>query len=273
MDESEADDRHELAVEIEELEALRLQAGDQPRADRLPLDMVVVKEEVFQARLGKLAEKHLSDLSRPLKAGKELEPILVMPSADKFVLIDGHHRREAYHRAKRSEIPVRYFEGTAQDALLESGRLNSQAKLPLDNTQRQNCAWRLVLSGLYSKKQIEQSASISGGQVANMRRAMKALGANVTQYPQWWQASEAYKAMLKEEELPEFSQSDLEERAQRLADGIVKAISTRPANNPEIMARALEIYLGRNAWEVCKELQHLCHQSGLVPDDDEDDDY
>jgi len=73
-------------------------------------------------------------------------------------------------------------------------------------------------------------------------------------------------------ERSEFTVGDLEERAQRFADNIAKAISTKLANNPEIMARALQIYLGRNAEDVGRELLHLCgageHMGDLSDDED-----
>ncbi len=76
-------------------------------------------------------------------------------------------------------------------------------------------------------------------------------------------------------ERSEFTAGDLEERAQRFAENFAKAISTKPANNPEIMARALQIYLGRKAEDVGQELLHLCGTGKHMVDlgDDEDLEY
>ncbi|WP_229005212.1 hypothetical protein [Roseibium aggregatum] len=47
-----------------------------------------------------------------------------------------------------------------------------------------------------------------------------------------------------ETERSEFTECDFKELAPRLAEEIAKAISTKPASNPEIRARALQIYPG-----------------------------
>ena len=74
----------------------------------------------------------------------------------------------------------------------------------------------------------------------------------------YWQAIEPAKALMIETERSEFTECDFEELAPRLAEEIAKAISTKPASNPEIRARALQIYLGRKSEDVGRELLHLC---------------
>ena len=261
-----------LTQAVEQLEELRAQATATERPAMLPINKIAIREDVFQARLDVLSERHLSELERALKNATQLDPIVVVPITDHFVLIDGHHRFEAYTRAGRHEIPVTYFDGTIKQAVLESAVLNSLAKLPMTSEQRQNCAWKFVRAGIFSKAETARAASVGTSQVAIMRKAKAALGDDADDYDVWWQARRAYEALQKGAEYPEFTESDLEERAQRIADDIVKAISQSPANNSEIMARALQIYLGRNAEEVAKELIWLCgageNMEGL-----EDDEY
>jgi ParB-like chromosome segregation protein Spo0J len=149
------------------LSALRLMTSTPPpqKPDTLPLASIVAMPGLFQPR--QEDERHISELLRAIRTRGEVEPLTVIQVGDKAVLIDGHHRLVAYGLAKAtSAIPVRYFEGTLEEAVLEAGRANSKAKLPMTNRDRQNYAWRLVLIGTYSKKEIKDAAAVSDGQVA-----------------------------------------------------------------------------------------------------------
>jgi ParB-like chromosome segregation protein Spo0J len=73
-------------------------------------------------------------LVRAIKARGDVEAVTVIQVGDKAVLIDGHHRVAAYGLAKAtSAVPVKYFEGTLEEAVLEAGSANSKAKLPMNN--------------------------------------------------------------------------------------------------------------------------------------------
>lgn len=249
--------------------AEKVQAGNrEDRPSILPLEQVELCAEAFMVRGQDLAKHHLSDLCRALKSVDHLEPVTVLPCGDSFVLIDGHHRLEAYRRTKgRTEIPIRYFEGTPEEAILEACRANARAVLPMDNRQRQNLGWRLVLSGRYSKQQIATNAGISDGQVAAMRRAMRALGAEAYDFDSWWHAKRAADGKRNEELSEDEMEMWIEEQAQSYADRMAKAFSTKMANNPVIAARALEHYFGRKLPDLLAELN-----SRNAPEVDEEDD-
>ena len=113
----------------------------------LPRGEITPLPALFQPR--QLAEHHLGALQRAIEAGGALEPILVWRAGTRTFLLDGHHRIEAYGRAGfTSEIPVRFFEGDAVAALVEAGKANSRAKLPMDTQERMNFevvpVWRAV---------------------------------------------------------------------------------------------------------------------------------
>jgi ParB-like chromosome segregation protein Spo0J len=253
------------------LAELRFIAATPPTTERpetLPLASIVVKPGLFQPR-GE-DERHISELVRAIKARGKVEPVTVIQVGDKAVLIDGHHRLVAYELAKAaSAVPVRYFEGTLEDAVLEAGRANSKAKLPMNNQDRQNYAWRLVLMGTYSKRQIMDAAAISDGQVAVMRRVKTALGSAAYDAPTWWRAQRNAKGIAWQEIDDDERERRLEELAQDYADRLSKEFSTKLANNPEVAARALSIHFGRRLQDLAWAMrEHLPE-----PGDDEESDF
>jgi len=136
-------------------------------------------------------EYHVEALARVIRTQGTVEPIKVVQIGDEVAVIDGHHRVAAYSRAGvTSNIPVVFFEGTLEEAVLEAGRSNSQAKLQMDNRERQDFAWRLVRMG-YKKKDVVATAVVSDGQVAIMRRVLKKLGSTADDYPRWFRAHKA----------------------------------------------------------------------------------
>ncbi len=239
-------------------------SADGPHPDRLPVEAIAVKPELFQPR--GVSEKHISDLVKAIKAVGDLEAVIVLPAKPKPILIDGHHRIEAYKQAGRTEaIPVVYFEGTPQDAVLEAGQANSKAKLPMVNAERQDYAWRLVLLGHYSKAQIARAAGIAPSQVANMRKVWKLLGREAFDLDSWFRARR--KAQGQTDDLNEAEREEwMQQQAARYADAMAKAFSTRLADRPQIAAMALAHYFGRRLPLVYTELAQY------VPDDDEDTD-
>lgn len=255
----------------DELEKLReKQAASPPAGDlpsRLPLNQIQTCEALFQPR--QIEEKHISDLVRALKSNKTLEPVLVIQIGRSAYLIDGHHRIEAYRSAKVTEpVPVRYFEGSLDEAVLEAGRANAKAKLPMDTRQRMNYAWRLVLLGEHSKAQIVEAACVSDGQVARMRKAKRELGVDAFNFNQWWRAQRRWQEQEDHQLSDEEQEARIELIAQQQADKMAKTFSSKLANNITIAARTFEIYFGRRLPELVAELQ------GMVPQfDDLEDDF
>jgi hypothetical protein len=161
------------------------------------------------------------------------------------VLIDGHHRVAAYIEAKTLEaVPVRYFAGTLDEAILEAGKANSKAKLPMTTKQRQDYAWRLVVLGTYSKRQIKDASGISYGQVGIMRKALAELGEEAADCKSWWHAQRKAKG-LESTMTPEDMQEILLASAHRAADLMAKTFGMKLANDTEWAAMVLNAYFGR----------------------------
>jgi hypothetical protein len=242
------------------LAELKDAAKGTPPADRparLPLSRIRQVPQVFQPR--GMSERHVSELARIITANGEVEPVTVVQVGADAVLIDGHHRVAAYGEVDRhSIVPVRYFEGALGEAVLEAGRANSRAKLPMTTQERQDFAWKLVLMNGYSKADIATASGASKSQVANMRTVMRRLGAGAFNQRSWWSAREAAQgrsttAQMNDDEIDMWK----EERANHYADRLSKEFGTKLSNNTEVAARALSIHFGRRFEDLVGELRGL----------------
>ncbi|MBZ9772898.1 ParB/RepB/Spo0J family partition protein [Mesorhizobium sp. CO1-1-8] len=248
----------------ETLQELTMQftgAGTGP--PELRLKAIETVPELFQPR-GGISERHVSELVKAIKAVGSLDPVTVMVVGNRTILIDGHHRIEAYGAAQWNQpVPVRYFDGSPEDALVAAGEANSKAKLPMDNTDRQNFAWRLVVIGRHSKAAVAKASGISTSQVATMRKVKASLGEQADDYPTWFKA----RNTASRKDAGEMSEAEIDQWKQQMADRytdmLAKTFSTRLARDPEIAAMALSAYFGRRLQDVVSELQ------GFLPEGDE----
>jgi ParB-like chromosome segregation protein Spo0J len=248
------------------LAKLAIKARDskvRPRPPALPPRRIKQLPELFQPRGGDPDERHVQDLVRAVRTFGVLDPVLVMQVGSQHYLIDGHHRMAAYMLAGVSQpIPVQFFEGTLDEAVLAAGRENAKAKLPMTSRERQNYAWRLTVMDTYSKSMITSAACISDGQVANMRRVRKALGTQAGTYRSWWKALSAARGQerfdMDDDALEVWKQEQAESYAERMA----KACGPKLPNQPEIAALALERYFGRRLTDLVTELRQI------VPDEE-----
>ncbi|KXJ55686.1 MAG: hypothetical protein AXW12_10070 [Thalassospira sp. Nap_22] len=237
--------------------------------DRLSVTAIDQYPELFQPRNLKLDEHHVQDLARIVKRQGRLDPILLLPVGKRAVLIDGHHRLEAYRAAHyRKPVPVCWFHGTLQEAILEAGRANSKAKLVMPTQERMNFAWRLVLLDEHSKREIMEAAGVSKGQVGNMRKVMTDLGPDAYSCRFWWEARELHKGQSSEPMTDDQREAWMEELANDYADRMHKTFGRKLGDNPEVAARAIALHLGRRTWEVVRYLRdHLSEDEWLDEDD------
>lgn len=240
---------HEATARLLELEQVwQAPVGKMP--DSVPLADLEVIEVLFQPRA--MSEKHLHDLKKAIKAVGPLEPLLVLPVGERLIVVDGHHRREAYRLSGFSEpVPVTYFLSTPRQAMFEAVRQNSMAKLPMENREKQDYAWKLVLVGDSSKSEISAATGVSPSQVANMRKARKLLNDDAFDFTSWLGARRAAQGKGKlEVDVDELKERQAIDWANRMA----KEFTTKLANNPEIAAMAFDIYFGRKLPELYREL-------------------
>ena len=250
----------------EALEQLSIQHEASCNADDLPVTLppasIRTMPEVFYTRGKDWSEYQVGVMCKALQAGFDLDPILVIQIADATIVVDGHHRLEAYGRVKNAPpVPVRYFPGTPSEALLEAVRRNAQAAIQMDGPQRHTCAWRLVLTGLYSKRDIAKASGVSIGQVGNMRKAARVLGEAAMDMPTWFLAHKAWKGKSRPPMSDDERELWIQQQGERGAEGLLSQFGMWLAKHPEIAAQALAIYFGRKLPEVYRELRdHLAEE-------------
>lgn len=263
--------RTELAERLEELTQVQAQGAPQDRPTELPLGRITTEPAVFKLRVGELWEHHLSDLGQALKVPKDLDPVTVMPCGLGFVLTDGHHRLEAYRRAGRSTIPVRYFEGSPRDARASAIRQGVKAVVPLTTQEKSNLAWQNLLSGAYSLAAIARMVGVSRQTMDNMSKARKGLGERAIAISEWWKAQQALKDLEGSADVqmsPEDWETYERERAAVLADKLRKAFGHKLQRNLNITAHVLAVHLG----ERLPLLVDCLHQFEYVQGAEEDPD-
>ncbi|MDY8109212.1 ParB/RepB/Spo0J family partition protein [Fulvimarina sp. 2208YS6-2-32] len=237
----------ELAAKIE----------SEPSADRpaeVRLEDLGRRSELFQPR-GGIDEHHVGVLAKAIRSGgKPLEPIEVLQAGPELIIIDGHHRFDAYKEAKWSDaVPVSYFEGTLEEAVIASGRANSRAKLVMRQPERLNYAWRLTLLERLSKAQIADASGVGTSTVANMRTAKNKLEDRAFEFNSWGQAQRAANETdedMSDDQLEQWK----EQLADRWAEDLSRKFGPKMVNLPEIAAMALERYFGRRLSDVAEEL-------------------
>jgi len=127
-----------IKPEMVEIDSISTDAAFQPRNDRLP----PFKD---RGRLKKTSQQHTDTLTRKLEDGRNLAPVLVARIDGQLFVIDGHHRLDAYRRAKRECIPARIRDSTKQEAVRASLAVNCDfVKLPMHKEQCSEAAWQYI---------------------------------------------------------------------------------------------------------------------------------
>lgn len=215
----------------------------------LQLGDIQTCEVVFQHRIGELARSqvHIGELVKALKRNPKqpFTPILVFWIGDRWCCIDGHHRLAAYHQARfKQVIPVTIFNGTLDEAIAMALSSNSRDKLSYTREQKSNAAWRLVISTKFSIAAIAGISLRSKRQVSYMREAMYHILERHPGYPldslSWLEADQMARGAEIAEDVG--SEDWVEAKAQELANRLSKHFKDRLSVNPEVTARALEIY-------------------------------
>lgn len=259
-------------LEAEQAEGGQVDDGKATAA--LPPSAIETVEALFQPRA--LAEHHLSGVVAAVKAGRTLPPLLVYRVGARVVLLDGHHRLEAYRRVRvATAVPVEFFKGTLQEAVLAARKANSTDKLPMSGRERLDDAWGLVKLGKHSKTQIVEALNVGEGTVAAMRRALKALGVEAADDCETWR--EARQQAEGKDGWTKMTEDEREARLAMIAEDwtrrIGKAVGSKMADNPELAAMALERYFGRRLPEVFRHLKDFVSEVDAEAPADEDGDF
>lgn len=130
----------ELPPQMIDVSSVKIADELQPRNDAL----VPVKDK---HRVAKASAEHVTRLCAALQGGRsaELEPLLVAEVDRVRYLVDGHHRRKAYRRAKRALMPARILQTTMAEAVLLSKLVNAEGtKLPMTREQAAETCWQTI---------------------------------------------------------------------------------------------------------------------------------
>lgn len=168
----------------------------------MPLRKVLVCPKVFQVRdlhtkskVGITNPDHVGKLADRLDKESELDPILVLPiSANRFVVIDGTHRRAAYDRRQRQTIPVQVFAGTVAEARVAAGRSdNAKKRLEWTSAEKSQYLYQLVLERLsapsatrMTQKQCAEAADRTERLVKHMERYIRRCKDENRDVPEKW---------------------------------------------------------------------------------------
>ncbi len=236
-----------------------------PTPTHLPMRRVKMRPEVFQHRspVQYQSDDHVRDLADSAKR-MDLEAITVWWDGKYWTVIDGHHRIHGYIHANRGEkpIPVEVFEGTPLQALVRAAAANSKPKLQMTQTERANAAWRLVIMGeSMTKAEQADAAKVSPRLVATMRSAKLSLLNKPIFSPErlsemTWQEARREVAGTPSEWSPE----EEDERVEKMAKALRKALGATADRQPDIFWRALEVY--------SPNLTRALQESYLTPEDD-----
>jgi hypothetical protein len=232
-----------------------------PSPKRLPLGAIHEEPLVFQLRQdgpsGSLlrSEAHIRALGRAIATSKGHLPgdrIAVWWSGRRWIVVDGHHRLEAYRRWARSgngraetvKLDVEVVQGNLNDALKRTASENSKARLQMTKAERLGRAWLLVVRG--AEGSVRHLAEITGagkstvGNMHPVRDTLRARGVTDEQMiERGWEA--CYRATrvpvgFAEQEEPGDATAAL--WGKRLGT----AFGSAPSRHPEILAKALALY-------------------------------
>lgn len=219
----------------------------------LPLDSVTTLEAVFQLR-NELTPYQIEKLVRVIRSGQTVDPLSVCWCSGRFVLIDGHHRLEAYKKAGfKGKVPVTLLMAdTATELCAEALRENSKSKIQMTAEERSEGAWRIastemfLADGQLKEAKLKGMVNVSSGQLHNFRKAYKKIkdeGGDPL-CMSWKQA----QAKLKEDEEPyEYEEEDPWDAAEHILYNLWKL---KPdmfgllQRQPDVLVAAIQLIAG-----------------------------
>jgi len=262
-----------------------------PNPHTLPLDRIEVIAKLFQPRDMRhdqlQSTYHTETLAKAIDTNKNhtLDPISIWWTGDSWVVIDGHHRLDAYklylenlkepkvrtghhrHMSDKSvkvsvmQVPVTVFNGTLLEATLHSTAANSQDKLAMSKDSKLTRAWQLVTVewDKLSLQSIAKCCAVHNRSVSNMRAVWrKAKNACSTaqldelKLLSWRQAQH----WDKDAEKPIWGDKEVEAETNRLRDILIKTFGKTLLSKAAMFAEALERYSPALAVEIGKRLRH-----------------
>ncbi|MEB8389078.1 hypothetical protein OO012_17760 [Rhodobacteraceae bacterium KMM 6894] len=219
----------------------------------LPLKKIETEPTLFQPRgyLDKADtdQGHVAGIAQGIGDPEHDDPLDVWWTGRRFVLLDGHHRLAAYARRQETtgatqKVPVRvHAHMTFEGAEALSARLNTRDKLAMSYEDKVAVAWRMVCFGNGSKVDQHRASSLSKGTIGNMRAVhgrLIEMGRSVDSvHALGWAKA---RRLDRGDTDWEYTDDDLERRAEEIALGFAKVVGVNPTANPEAIAMALKLW-------------------------------
>lgn len=214
----------------------------------LELSELHVEPKVFQVRLDGLDSERAEEISHDLEKTHLNDRIHTWWSGKRWIVIDGHHRFEAYRlRDKRGEqtikVPVEaHPKMSLEEAMGAAGVLNTRDSVTISRAEKGNNAWNMVCLESGSIAETVQWAGVSKQQVSIMRgvlRRLKDKGFPVDHLiDKGWDWA---RKTDQDRSSSDYGLDQLELTAQEWATKIGRAVGGKAVDNPGALARALEI--------------------------------
>jgi hypothetical protein len=221
----------------------RLEKSEPRREDtpsQLALSDIYVANDVFQWRLPDeqvLADtRFVQELVDALEVQEPplqpFEPLLVVPIGQRFFLVDGHHRLDAYATfGWEGPVPVEVFAGNLQDAMLEAWKRNAHNKLLMTKASRFEAAWKLVKADRLPRSAITRLTSVRRSTLTNMRSVLAEFGKRAS--VRTWVEARRLRRDQEVLSVDDWKQAAAREIALHLAKG------PKQTTDPELLAMAL----------------------------------
>lgn len=267
------------------LEITNAETEDQKPIYEILLDSLIISPDVFQFRdieqnpSGEYfkSKDHITKLKKPLlNPNKELKPITIAWGKVKrkkwsWVVIDGHHRIEAYRKAGRNKIKAVVINGTPKELVLKSIKANNKDKLPMSSSDKLEAAWCMWVIMIGDKQRWATVAALgtSKGTMSNFGKVEKFCAKKLAESdwalpdkktPEDWVGSkalqnelakftwkEARKSMVGDTQTKNFDEDAL---VRGWTERLFKALGHNGRRSPQSFGRAIECYMGESAFEA-----------------------
>ncbi|MBW4708674.1 ParB/RepB/Spo0J family partition protein [Roseobacter sp. YSTF-M11] len=227
------------------------QSLKRPTRRSVSLQSIETRPDAFQFRHSDTYEHHVGELIKVLKNTGKLDELTLWEDAEtgELVLVDGHHRLEAYRQQKWAKnVPAVVHRCTLDEARLLALAENTKIRLPLTNGERADVAWKLVCLGeTYSRQQTVKASGMSDGTIATMRRTRRQLlnAPDAGELPTSWHQAQRE---LKSQDDRSFSAEDWDEwiiaEADALDDIIGKPLGDMAHRRPQAACLVVVARLG-----------------------------
>lgn len=207
--------------------------------------------DLFQHRLVKLDNAHVEALTHVIRRGEMFDPLTVWQNEDgKLVVVDGHHRVEAYRRAGWSKkVPVVIHQCTEENAQFLTMSENGKQRLQMTREEKSNWAWTMVTDYPALTASRIADGPVSLRQVRNMRATKKRLEEAGQDLPRTWRMA----MMLDKGDASEWDEAAREEvrkaRKAKLLEAIRPHLALAAQRDPEIALEVVLEVMGEDRFE------------------------